>query len=301
MHTRFRIIFCSTFILFPLLYACNKEKATEHDYPRVATGQVTNINAGGATFNGSFLQSGTEKIIDHGFLFGAKHLLTFSLDERISLGSSSGQGSFTATADRAMVAKKTYYVSAYAQTKSYTFYAEPVMFVSKGGLSPEIIQIVPGQGVVGDTVTIKGKNFSSSFYHNTVKFNDKPASFISVSDTAIVVHAPASEGKEFADIFVTVAEQTVQKISGFRYMKPIITGFYPREGVVGDIVKITGNYFPFGIEVYFAQTKAMIRKTDYKSAEVIVPACQNPQARISVTCDGLTGAAEQSFVYTEPR
>ena len=226
-----------------LNYSCTKEKATEHDYSKVVTGQVSNIHAGGATFNGSFLSAGTEEIIDHGFVFGTNSYLTIQYNEKISLGASNGKGSFTAAANSALATGVTYYVSAYVQSKEKIFYAEPVSFVSMGGFPPEILHVVPGEGIAGDIVTIGGKYFGNSPLSNNVTFNNKPALIISASDTEIVVRAPESGGNEVFDIFVTTAGQTAQEINGFRYLKPEVTGITPLSGRVGDRITIQVDLF----------------------------------------------------------
>ena len=125
-------------IFFSLLLICSctkEEKATKHDYPRVATGQVTNIAANGATFNGSFLQAGNSEIIDHGFIFKIDDAF-ISYSVKISLGSSNGSGSFTATANDGLENGEKYYVNAYAQNKDKIFYGKSVRFVCKDNALP---------------------------------------------------------------------------------------------------------------------------------------------------------------------
>ena len=291
------LFFCS---LLPI-FSCTKEKKeSERSYPLVVTGMVTNINADGATFNGSFLQAGNSEIIDHGFVFNTNSSPDIRSGNKISLGSSSGKGSFTATANVGMEAGETYYVSAYAQNKDHIYYAESVKFVSMGSISPEILKIVPAEGLRGDTVVIKGKYFSQSSFKNTVKFNDSQAFIIAASDSTLTVSVPASNGMEFVDVFVTVAERTAQKMNGFHYLKPEIMDFSPKQGVIGDTITVTGKNLRLDMEIKFNQTKARIHKSDYTSARVIVPACQSASTNISVTIDGLTGIAEQMFTYAQP-
>jgi hypothetical protein len=115
-----------------LVFSCTKEdKATRHHYPIVFTEQVTNIHTGGATFNGSFLQPGKGEVIDHGFVFSTINWPVFDNDVKISLGASTGSGSFTCTANAGMITGQTYWVSAYAQNREKVFFAEPVSFVVK--------------------------------------------------------------------------------------------------------------------------------------------------------------------------
>lgn len=133
MNTRILPFFC---LILLVVYSCTKEKDPTRDYPRVSTDQVTNINTNGATFSGTFLQAGNSEIIDHGFVFSPGSTPSIHLGEKISLGTSTGSGSFTATANSGMKSGETYYVSAYAQNKDNIFYAEPIEFVSKGSTVP---------------------------------------------------------------------------------------------------------------------------------------------------------------------
>ena len=373
------LILCYLLVFF----SCTKEKETEHSYPRVTTGLVTNINAGGATFNGSFLQTGNSEIIDHGFVFGTNAFPNIQRNEKISLGSSEGKGSFTATANFGMKIGETYYVSAYAQNKNKIFYAEHIIFISMGSLPPEIFAVIPSEGLRGDTVVIKGKYFSQQTINNIVKFGDVSANIIAVSDTALTVRVPTSNGIEQVDVFVTSVKQTAQKINGFRYLSPVITDLSPSQAVIGDTVTIRGQHFERmkdqniakfrnnqasiiyasdtvlivkvpssdgvehvdvfvtasgittykingfqylkpvitdfsltqtvigdtititgqnfrpNMEIRFNQVRAKIYQSDHSSARVIVPACQSTSADISVTVDGLTGIAEQKFIYAK--
>ena len=69
---------------FLLVFSCAKEeKSTKHNYPRVATKQVTNINTEGVTFNGAFLQAGISEIIDHGFIFSSNDPPGYVYTEKI--------------------------------------------------------------------------------------------------------------------------------------------------------------------------------------------------------------------------
>jgi len=203
-----------------LVFSCINEKETQRNYPRVVTGLVTNINSEGATFNGSFLQAGESEIIDHGFVFSS-----FSYpdiyDEKISLGASNGRGTFTSKANVGFIKGRSYFVSAYAQNKDKIFYAEVVSFVSLGSASPEILNVVPSEGVKGDTVVIKGKYFSSIRHNNSVFFGNASAIVITALNSELTVIVPTSNDNEYVDVFVTVLEKKAQKNNGFRYITPI--------------------------------------------------------------------------------
>ena len=295
------LIFCSLLFIF----SCSKEpEITEHSYPQVTTGLVTNIHADGATFNGSFLHAGKSEIIDHGFVFDTYELPNIQRSEKISLGSSNGSGSFTAIASVGMISGKKYYVSAYAQNQDQIFYADPVSFVSMGSASPEIVMIEPSEGVIGETVVIKGKYFSQQPLNNTVKFGDADASIVAVSDTELTVRVPTSNGNEHVDVFVTTTGKTAQKISGFKYLKPEITGLSSTQGVVGDIVTINGQFFTNNISnvrVYCSDFQLDIVSCSENKIVVTIPnTTASAKTPIRVSVDGIEGTSNASFEIISP-
>ncbi len=287
-------------IILILLSACTREKETKHDYPRVVTGQVTNINASGATFNGTFLQTGNSEIIDHGFVYGTNNNPTIQANESVSLGASTGNGTFAAIIGHALEMNETYYVSAYARNKEKIFYAQTVTFVSKGSAGPEIEGIIPVEGIIDEEVTITGKNFSRLGHNNVVEFNDLRAYIKSSSDSVLVVSVPTSNGKEYADVSVTTAGRKVQLLNAFRYLKPVILGFTPNQAVVGDTIQLLGENFRNGMEVRFNQYRTGLWSVTNTDAKVIVPACRSTHATIFVTVDGHRASANESFSYIEP-
>ena len=222
MCTRFYILFC--IVSFTIVVSCTKEyKETERSYPRVATGLVTDINTEGVTFTGSFLKAGSGEIIDHGFLYTESSSFPATHNsEKISLGASTGSGSFTATANHALKPGTNYNASAYARSKDKIFYADPVSFVSKGGRPPEIHAIFPNEAYMGDTVTISGKYFSGRSPYNAVMFGHQKALAIQSTDTLLKVLVPYN-AMELVDISVTTVEQTDRKTNAFRYLSPIVS------------------------------------------------------------------------------
>ena len=121
------------FILCGILFfaSCTKEKEqTQHSYPRVIIESVSKINANGATFNGLFLITGDSEIIDHGFVIGTDNFLTIHMGEKVSLGPSSGKGSFTTTVNFELKPYVKYYVCAYATNNDKTFHSETVLFIN---------------------------------------------------------------------------------------------------------------------------------------------------------------------------
>ena len=130
----FSTVYLCVFFLCSILFSisCSKEKEqTEHIYPRVVMKSVSGITKGSATFHASFLQAGYGEVIDHGFVFGTSSpYLYIGIDESISLGPSSGKGSFTATIIDKLESRKNYYVCAYARNNDIIYYSSQVHFIT---------------------------------------------------------------------------------------------------------------------------------------------------------------------------
>jgi len=130
-NKKLTVISFRVFILCNLIFilSCNKEKEhTDLSYPRVVIVSITETNANNTTFHGAFLHPGHGEIIDHGFVFGTNSSLFIDHDESVSLGASSGSGSFSATVSNEQL-QYAVNVSAYARNKDKIYYSEPVNFV----------------------------------------------------------------------------------------------------------------------------------------------------------------------------
>ncbi len=106
----------------------------------------------------------------------------------------------------------------------------------KGVLSPGITGFTPDSGMVGDTVTITGKNFSTTAANNTVTFNGTVAGVTSATATQLVVTVP--EGATTGKITVTARGLTASSSSDFTVISeqaavlPAFGGSYV--GVISD-------------------------------------------------------------------
>ena len=112
---------------------------------------------------------------------------------------------------------------------------------------PSITGFSPASGVIGATVTITGKNFSSIASENSVTFSGFPATVTSSSTTQLVVVVPggAKTGKfmlttMYNDLFWTAMPATDFIVET---NEPTVTGFSPTSGPVGTVVTVTGKNF----------------------------------------------------------
>ena len=94
------------------------------------------------------------------------------------------------------------------------------------GSSPTITNFTPTSGNVGDTVTITGTNFSTTWADNTVSFNGTAAVVYSCTSTRIVTAVP--ERATTGPIEVTVVGNSVTSLTAFTaaVTLPASAGYY---------------------------------------------------------------------------
>jgi hypothetical protein len=93
-------------------------------------------------------------------------------------------------------------------------------------------------GLVGDTITISGRQFGTS---GSISFNGVSGSPTSWGDTSVVTTIPA--GAQTGPVTVTVNGQTSNGVTLTVVSVPNLTGVTPNTGDVGTLVTITGTGF----------------------------------------------------------
>ncbi|TXK51323.1 choice-of-anchor D domain-containing protein [Pontibacter qinzhouensis] len=163
-------------------------------------------------------------------------------------------------------------------------------------LTPTITVVDPNEGYIGDIVTITGTNFVDV---QGVQFNGVEAVYILDSETQIQAQVP--EG-------ATTGPVTVQTVGGTAdsdpftvlYLVPTITSFTPDEGLLGDIIIITGTNFVDVQSVAFngaVSTNYIVNSDTQISAQVPIEATSGS---ITVTTLGGTAASITTFTVLNP-
>jgi hypothetical protein len=166
---------------------------------------------------------------------------------------------------------------------------------------PTITGFTPASGLVGDSVTITGTNFSTTPANNTVKFNGTTAVATSSTSTQIVVPVPA--GATTGTITVTVNGNTATSSGSFTVvLPPTITGFAPESGTTGDTVTITGTNFsatPANNTVKFNGTAAVVTISSATQITATVPNGAST-GKITVEVGGNTATSSADFTVEPP-
>lgn len=216
------------------------DESVQRDYPRVKTLEVTNITSEGALFAAEVYETGNGEISDHGFVWALSQP-AIDNDNKVYLGPFIGTGQFTAEVRSTLAEGVAYKVAAFVRSGEYTVYGNIVEFKSLGSLGPEITGFFPERALCGDTILIRGRNFSWVKEINQVIFNETVANICSpITDTTILAVVPYS---------LTVPEQTLSvEVAGNRTTftggklmvdLPIMEEISPASAHWGDTVEIT--------------------------------------------------------------
>jgi hypothetical protein len=177
-----------------------------------------------------------------------------------------------------------------------------------GNKVPRLVSFSPEKGVIGDTVSITGVNFTGNSDNLKVSFGKTPTKVLSVStsttnnvkNTVIKVSVP-----EMADITTKInlqidsllltSEKSFTRISVTEF-----SGFSPANGYIGDTITLTGAFYETPV-VSFGDVPAKVISKDSKALKVIVPDdIANAITAISVIVDGQTITSTASFHLNAP-
>jgi YD repeat-containing protein len=110
--------------------------------------------------------------------------------------------------------------------------------------TPTIDSFVPTAGIVGQTVTIRGTNFSANLTQNQVKFNGVTAIVTAATSTQLTTSVPMNATT--GTISVTTASGTATSAASFTVLipqPPQITGFSPAVTAPGAVITLAGQNF----------------------------------------------------------
>jgi hypothetical protein len=157
-------------------------------------------------------------------------------------------------------------------------------------IPPQINNFTPGEGLAGTPVTINGQNFIGA---TNVTFNNVPAAF-SNNTGGTQITATVPHGALTGLIRVQTPGGAAMSGSNFR-VPPVINGFSPASGFIGDMVDIFGTNFTATALVRFGNTNAAFSFLSTAQLRATVPsnAITGP---ILVFTDGGSDQSDSNFV-----
>lgn len=269
MKTNHISIYPALFLFALLIVSCNKNEKMHSGFPKIRTLAVEMVSDTGAVFQGEVIEMPEEcTVLDYGFVWSEYENTTHFFEE-ISLGSGTPGGIFKAPVNRAMMEGHTYYFKAYLKTSTTTIFGTELSFVSLGSKSPIITSISPASGTWGDTITIRGKYFSSLGLME-VNLNNTTGDFVNFSnpsDSILKIKVPTSLQSAVNTVSVLFKNVIYPSTKVFNLVPNVkITSISPTSGPWNSLIKIRGVHMSIAQEVYFGET--LVTPT-YKSDTLI--------------------------------
>ncbi len=236
-------------ILIFLLATCIQEELPEQTHPIVTT-TVNEITASGVSLGGTIQFHNLNDVVDHGFVLGKEKELSLENSIYFRLGKAAGE-TFSAAIRSGIIEKQRYYVRSYAIANGKTVYGPMQDFMSLGSEGPILEEISPAEGSAGDTINLRGKNFSFRKELNVVVFDKLSAKVVSSTDTLLSVIAPSLTRIDNAVRVSILDNASEEKI--FKLKTPKITGFSLETFTLCDTIAMTGEALSsFGSQPFIA-------------------------------------------------
>ena len=260
-----------------ILVNCEKENARARSYPRVNTMPVSEITEKGAKFNAEVYSMGTEKIIEHGFVWTIEANPTINYSNKILLGQCDSPGTYSTEILTSLKKDVKYTVKSFVQTSDHIVYGIPVDFISLGSGAPVITSFEPHSAEWMDTLIIKGKNFSWAGGENVVKLNQTVCQILSSTDSSLQITVSYDLPDLKSIVSVELAGNVaVNTKDTFRLIAPVIRDFYPKQARWGDTITVTGKGFlndryNVFISATIGASSSSIIKRENESIKFLVP------------------------------
>lgn len=301
-----RILF---FIVILASAGCTDDEIIPREYPRLETLEVTNISDSGATFNARIILLGNQDIIEYGFVwhpdYGFPHVEPTLGSNRIFLTEGITEGDFSANITTTLYKNRIYSVKAFAKTEEYTVYGKNIEFKSLGSRAAIFEDFTPKIGAWGDTINIKGKNFSYLPEYNQIFFEDIESKVISSTDSTINCIVPENITEKKVPIFLLLAGHKSNSNELFELALPKIESFSPLKGTFNDTIELIGeNFSPIKNKniVSFDGHQAEVVASTKTTLSVIVPTSLNTQwNKIEIVLNLQSDTAKELFEILAPK
>jgi hypothetical protein len=228
------------FLILLNLGSCLEEEGINRDYPVPHTDEVTEITAKGARFTASISFPTVQEIVDHGFVWGKEPDLSVEKSFFVKLGPTSAD-KFSSQITTTLQASVKHYCRSYIKTKNKTIYGNIVNFVSLGGQAPVIEGFSPLQASSGDTILVRGKNFSYRFEVNKISIGNATINSIQPTDTTLLFIVPFGLSKIANKIRVSVLGNETESKDDLTLLLPELNSISNNQFAICDTLKILGN------------------------------------------------------------
>lgn len=172
---------------------------------------------------------------------------------------------------------------------------------SQGSTQVEITGFAPSAGIIGQTITIFGRNFNDKAVRNKVTLAGTKLKVIEASNTALQVKLPrnATSGRFSIEV---PNKGSSESSTVFNVVEEIrITGFEPKAGVPGMYVGIHGKGFNnTGLRAFIGNTPLGVRVDSDTEALVAIPPGSANGPFVLMVPGGVKATSNQNFTVEQP-
>lgn len=165
-----------------LMYSCQKEEDVKPaTNPRFSVAFIQELDGEGVQFAANVFDFGSDEILEYGFVYSPTSVPKVEKDDVVSQ-KGKPSASFELKGTHSMKLGEKYWVAAFIKTSKGIVYSKVIDFVSKGSLGFLFSEIVaPPTVFFGDTLEVRGSNFSKIPGNYRVTVQGVPAKVLEVS------------------------------------------------------------------------------------------------------------------------
>ncbi|MBR9854837.1 MAG: hypothetical protein GYB37_09715, partial [Algicola sp.] len=245
----------SLFLVFAtLLLSCSKE-SSEKEAPQPEAKDETEeifellnfelevevFEDGGVMLEASATNIDAPEVSEYGFLLSQFENPDFNNSQKF-VSDGMEDNKFLLTIDKDLDFNKEFFIVAYAKIGETYEYTTIKSFVSTGSKAPVIGRI--DQSYIGDTLQIKGSNFTSIAHKIKVLFDDEISAVLESSDTLVKCIVPETL-KRFNPKVTLELYNKSDSFEDFSLYTPIIEKISKEVVSIGDTLTVYGKHFDF--------------------------------------------------------
>ena len=215
-----------------------------------------------------------KNVTDHGFFISTTPSISTSESNKRSLGKPNASGDFSKTFDEQFSSNIKYYYCAYIKINdNYKVGYIKDFELQREGV-PVIRSIYPPKGKLGDTIIIRGTNFTSYRPDVYVSVGGIRSTIVSTSYDSISCMIPRDlKTSEFL-VSIQIKDAQSPVSTNYQLGTPEISSIYPTDAIWLDTITIKGSYFDNksrSNDVWIDDVKAEIVSYSHDSLEIIIP------------------------------
>lgn len=170
---------------------------------------------------------------------------------------------------------------------------------------PDISLFSPVSGTEGTVVTIAGVNFSKIASENSVYFNGTEATVSASTKIQLTTTVPVGATSGFITVKVkgkSAISDVSFEVTEVTAESPVISGFSPTSGEVGDSVTISGSNFGESVSTNVVTINGAVAEISSASSNeivAIIPSGGTSVGKITVTANGAMATSSGDFTIED--